>query len=178
MEADRPNSRSRLRRWTETTTLAELLSPGGAAVRLGAELAVLAGCLGLIASLFLPWYELAVALPRPGGIGAVLPSPDGTLSAWEAFRVADVLLALLAGAGLAGLVAARALGLPVALALTAAAGWGALAVTLYAHYRPAGAFTYGTPPEFGFFVAICAQGAMVLGSQLAFLGAWASARER
>jgi hypothetical protein len=165
-----------------TTTLADLLSPGGAAVRLAGELVAAGACLALIASLFLPWYELPVAFPLPGPEGSLqLPRPDGSLTGWEAFRVADVLLALLAGAGLVFLVTARALGLPVLCALTAAAGWGAVAVVLYGHFRPSalGAVgAYSAPPSFGFFVALCAGGGMLLGSQLAFVAAWASGMRR
>jgi hypothetical protein len=169
MSDERQAFSSRVGGWASTTTLADLLSPRGAAVRLAAELVAAGACLALVVSLFLPWYEFAVALPATQTEGPVpLPRPDSSVSAWEAFRAADVILALLAAGGLAFLVAARVFRLPVLLAVTAAAGWGAFAVALYAHTRPAGLVAGSSPLAFGFFVALCSAGGMLLGSQLAF----------
>jgi hypothetical protein len=158
---------SRVDQWLRSTSLADALSPRGQVVGLVGELAAAAGCIGLVLSLFLPWHELPIALPER----------DGTLSGWEVFRFADVVLAVLAALGLAAAGAGRLLRLPVLYIPPAAAGWGAVAVTLYAVERP-GVLMVGSfpaPPAIGFFVALCAAGAMVLGSQLAFLAGWASA---
>ena len=166
-------SSTRLDSWLRSTTVADLISPRGPLVGLMGELAAVAGCLGVLVALFLPWYELPVAL----GSGRT----DSMLSAWEAFRYADVILAGLAAFGLACAAAARLLDLPVLHVPLAAAGWAALAVVLYSYQRPTfggGAGPLPGPPAIGFFVALCATGAIVLGSQLAFVAGWVAAGRR
>jgi hypothetical protein len=165
--------RSRLEQRLRMMTVADLLSPAGPAIRAAGEIVAGAGCLTVLAALFLPWYELAVALE--------LPQPDGSLNAWEAFRLADIALLLLALFGLCMLAVSRAFGLPILLAPIALAAWGVLVVTIYSYFRPAALGVpgpYPGPPGLGFLIALCGSGGMLLGSQLAYVAAWAAGRAR
>jgi hypothetical protein len=60
----------------------------------------LAGAAGiaLLVALLLPWYSQEIA-PSAGGWTAYAPLPSTSATAWQAFTVTDVLLALLALAG-------------------------------------------------------------------------------
>ena len=49
----------------------------------------------LLVSLFLPWYDAATVVTR-GSAGGTTTSSLGSISAWQAFAVIDVLLAALA----------------------------------------------------------------------------------
>ena len=130
------------------------------------RLLVLASSLVLFGSLFLPWYDVIVI--------EIADGPDRYVSAWDAFRYADALLAAIALAG-AAVVAVerfvRARGPYLALALAA---WLAVAVIVTGYFWPA-LGRLGSPPEarpsIGFFAALCAAGAMMLGS------VWASLAE-
>ncbi|MDP8943932.1 MAG: hypothetical protein M3N16_07420 [Actinomycetota bacterium] len=57
------------------------------------------GAAALLASLLLPWYGRAVI--------QIVDGPPPLLSGWQAFRFADVLLAGMAGSGLALLAVER-----------------------------------------------------------------------
>jgi hypothetical protein len=88
-------------------------------VRAGEWLAGLAGILLLVA-LLLPWYEASI--PLPAGTTAYAPGPAPSLTAWQAFAVTDVLLALLALSGPALLLVQatrRSPALPAALSVVA-----------------------------------------------------------
>lgn len=75
-------------------------------LRIG-EWAMAAAGVALLVSLFLPWYRTPDVSSEPGGVTG--SAPLGDMSAWDAFAVTDVLLALLALAAIAALaVVARA----------------------------------------------------------------------
>ena len=132
----------------------------------GRPLALLAGrvvvagsAVLLLASLFLPWYELVVLVsPVPGRY-------DGNPTGWESFESADVGLAAIAVVTAALAVAEWTLGLRILLLPIALLGALAVAVVLYSYYRPA-AFTgqiAGTPPNVGWFAALCGGGGVTVG---------------
>jgi hypothetical protein len=91
------------------------------------------GAMALLASLFLPWsHQLSSAVRAEYGASAALQGVPASPTAWQVYSAVDVVLALLAGALLAGaLRGGRAvrLGLMVALAL-------AVAFTLHALSAP------------------------------------------
>lgn len=84
-------------------------------VRAGEVITALAGA-ALLVSLFLPWYSYR--LESGGRVDPESRLLDGELSAWEAFAITDVLLALLAIAALALILvtaAQRVPALPLAM---------------------------------------------------------------
>ena len=142
-------------------TLGGLLGPAG-------ELVVVITAVALLLALFLPWYELPFAVEEVEEGRLDRERPSG----WEAFESADVVLAVMAAAGLASAVASRALGTRLPYVAAAHAGWFAVVVVLYSYYRPAIAqsLAYPGPPAGGFFLALWAAGAMTGGSLAALLG--------
>jgi hypothetical protein len=133
------------------------------------ELLVVIAAVALLLALFLPWYELPFALERLDAGRVERDRPSG----WESFESADVVLAVMAAAGLASAIASRVLGSRVPHVVAAHAGWFAVVVVLYSYYRPAIAETlaYPGPPAGGFFLALWAAGAMTGGSLTALFAA-------
>jgi hypothetical protein len=139
------------------------------------RLLVVAGAIGLFGSLFLPWLEIEVrTLDRPG---AILPAPNPNYTAWEAFRIADVQLALIAaaaafGVGLAALLRARWPYLGIALL-----GWLATAITVASVYRPAGAPALGdgSSLRLGFALGLLSAGVIAISALWAGLAPQRSA---
>jgi hypothetical protein len=127
----------------------------------GAAATVLAS-LTLILALFLPWYYLPVALI--GGDGW-----PGSPTGWEAFRYADIWLACVAATGIGATVLATALRFRAPYAVSGLAGWIGVAIVLYSYYRPHGIRTVSATPDLGYFVAICASGAITGGSLMAMM---------
>jgi hypothetical protein len=117
-------------------------------LRLG-ELLALAGALCVVFSLFLPWYEGA----------------SGSLSAWETFGPATVLLLVAAAAALglaASTVAERSTALPVAAAVwsTLFAILALIAAVVRVFERPDHASSVGA----GAWLALAGTAAMLAGS--------------
>jgi hypothetical protein len=138
-------------------------------------LLVAGGAIALVASLWLPWFaEPRVCIEI---VGVPCP-PVLNHTAWEAFRVADVLLVAFAVIAIAGAVAeppiatrlAPRLGLEPALGgrlawlAVAAAGWLAICVSIYAVNRPNLPVSPGRVTDAGYFVALLAGGAIVGGA--------------
>jgi hypothetical protein len=129
------------------------------------RLLVAAGALGLLGSLFLPWFDIggASGFPRPQ---ADVLLPNGLYSGWEAFAVADILLTLIAAGALLGLGLALVLGARWPLLGVAALGWAAVALTLFAVYYPAQvpALGAGSLPQVGFLGSLLSGGAIAGGA--------------
>jgi hypothetical protein len=150
---------------------------GSARPRGGPLLLAAAGGVALLAAMFLlPWFGASEVVERGfdeareiqqqfGGPAVVIP--DVSDNAWQAFGIADVLLALAAaiGAGLA--LVALAPRPPVSRLAAAAAitGLGVLAtaVVLYHLVNPPG----DQSREIGVFVGLAASGALALGGWMA-----------
>ena len=130
----------------------------------GRALVVLAS-LGLIVSLFLPWYQLPVAFTR----GAELP--DGQPTGWESFRYSDVYLTVVAATGLAATLVAAVVRFRAPFAVSGLAGWVGVAIVLYSVDRAAvlPVTTYRPPTDLGFFLAIASSGLITGGSLLALM---------
>lgn len=130
-------------------------------------IATAVGAGGLIATLFLPWTDAAF------GVGPAVPVDGATrLSAWEAFRVADVLLAavglgLLAGVAMAAVLRWRALHFALALG-----GWLGAALAVFATPLT-GSLGGPTPDDYdygaGYHLCLAACAVIVLA------GVWAGA---
>jgi hypothetical protein len=121
----------------------------------------------LLVSLFLPWYDSAVVVTR-GSAGGTTQTSLEDISAWEAFAVIDVLLALLAALAIAVPVlalAARGPAKPIAIALIASAlGWlGVLLVGFRLLDNPG-------PLRAGAWLALA-------GALIAWIGSWLSLRD-
>jgi hypothetical protein len=128
----------------------------------GAATVVLAS-LALIVALFLPWFEQAIVLV-PGD------RPIGEPNGWEAFRYADIYLACVAATGIGATLAATVLRFRAPFAVSGLAGWIGVAIVIYSYYRPAALRVgYLPSPAFGYFLAICASGAITGGSLMAML---------
>ncbi len=113
----------------------------------------------MVGSLFLPWYDLPVAL-QPQSDGGFSPRVPSQPSGWESFRYADVWLASIAAIGVGSTLAALALRLRAPFGVSALAGWIGVAIVIYSYYRPVfGLGAAGYPAE-GYFVALCATGAI------------------
>ncbi len=142
--------------------------------RTGDVLAV-AGAVGLLVSLWLPWY--AIARPCVFPAGTPCPLETARFSAWEAYGAADVVFAVLAILAIAltlvGPRIAEALapvvgvsapyGIAIARLAVAATGWAVVALALWAIHRPGLAVDPTRVPEFGYFVALLAGGAITGG---------------
>ena len=150
-----PTQTERLR--ALATQLDDLLPFAGAAV-------VVASSLALIAALFLPWYEVAVAYR--GGDSDLRANPTG----WESFTYNDVWLACIAAVGIGSTGLAAALRYRAPFALSGLAGWVGVAMVIYGYYRPGG-LRVGVvpPPAFGYFAALVASGAITGGSLMALM---------
>ncbi len=126
-----------------------------------ARLVIAAGALGLVGSLFMPWFELPVALPHDVGPVPALPDVDSERTAWQSFRVADVLLVLVAAGAGGGLAVALALDARWPYFGVAGLGWLGVCLTIYASYWPAGAVGLaGGRPHLGFLAALLSAGAI------------------
>jgi hypothetical protein len=131
------------------------------------------GSVVLVISLWLPWFDV----PRVCRQASVLLCPHSQLSAWVAFRQADWELTLLAAAAvalaLAGPAIATALAPDVGVSpryaraiahlAVAGAGWIAIALSIIAVHRPSIAAYPAPVPDYGFFVALVAAGAITAG---------------
>jgi hypothetical protein len=125
------------------------------------------GGLVLLVSLFLPWFTSGVAIGTRGANGTVQTvTLGGSVSAWQALAVVDVVLALLALLALAVPVVSLATRGPAAsigtAVLASALGWIAIvlvAIELIAH-----------SPDYGAWVGLA-------GSILAWVGSWLSMRD-
>ena len=127
----------------------------------GAATVVLAS-LALIVALFLPWYDIPTALIDDDWAG----SPN----AWESFRYSDVYLTCIAAIGIGATALATVFRFRAPFAVAGLAGWVGVAIVLYSYYRPRG---FGGPfaaPDLGYFLAICASGAITGGSLMAMMG--------
>jgi hypothetical protein len=137
-------------------------------------LLVVGGAVVLLVSLWLPWFSVSPVCAQELGV----PCPRAVrFSAWESFRIADVMLAALAGVAILGALAgpgvatrlAPVLGLEpvVARALArlgvAATGWVAVCLSLYAVDRPSLAVVPGYVTDAGYLTALLAGGAIVGG---------------
>lgn len=125
---------------------------------------VIGGALVLFGSLFLPWLEHQVVCIQGQTVAAPCPSPRYT--AWEAFRLSDVALALvsaavLIGAGLAAGLRARWPHLGIALL-----GWLAAVLTIVSAENPAAAPGLGqnVTPHVGYVLALLSSGAIAIGA--------------
>jgi hypothetical protein len=133
------------------------------------ELLVAVSALGLFVALFLPWYDPVVrARAADGSISPGDVSPSG----WEAFELADVVLAVMAALALAAFLAARALLSRLPYLIAGLAGWFAVVVALYSYWRPDhldGLAVFAGPPGGGFFLALFSAGAITGGALVALL---------
>jgi hypothetical protein len=132
----------------------------------------------LLVSLWLPWFAIA-RLCEAFPAGGQAPDCPDTLhfSAWESFSTADIVFAALAvlaaGLTLVGPRIADALAPTVGVSpdyaraiarlSIAACGWAVVALALWAIHRPGLPVDPSRVPEFGFFVALLAGGAITAG---------------
>lgn len=97
-----------------------------------ADWLMVVGAAALLASLFLPWsHQLSRAVRAEYGASAALQGVPANPTAWQVYSAADVVIALLAGALLAGALRGgrpARLGLMLALALAVAFTLHALSV--------------------------------------------------
>jgi len=147
------------------------------------------GAIVLFVSLWLPWFVTFPVCAR--SVSGFLPCHHVHFSAWDAFNVAVVALAVLGAAAIIVALAgppiatrlAPALGLTPAFGrtiaglLVAALGWATVALSVYAVHRPAVSIPvlYTVPraavavpsltlaPDFGFFVALLGAGGITGG---------------
>jgi hypothetical protein len=134
------------------------------------ELLAAVSSLGLVAALFLPWYDPVVQAQTPDGERT---PGDLTPSGWEAFELADVVLVVMAALGLLAFLTARALLSRLPYVIAAAAGWFAVTVVLYSFWRPdhlEGLATFSGLPGGGFFfLGLFSAGAMAGGALVALM---------
>jgi hypothetical protein len=125
------------------------------------RLLVVAGALGLLTSLFLPWFDVGGYATSQAAPDIILPGKT-LYSGWEAFAVADILFTLIAAGALAGLGLALALEARWPFLGVAALAWCALVLTLFAIYYPAAvpAVGQGSLPHIGFLGALLSSGAI------------------
>jgi hypothetical protein len=123
---------------------------------------VVLASLALIVALFLPWYDFPTVVPFEDGAP---DSPNG----WQAFRYADIYLTCVAATGIGSTAVAAALRFRAPFAVSGLAGWIGVAIVIYSYYRPYGVAAY-TSPDLGYFVAICASGAITGGSLMSLIG--------
>jgi hypothetical protein len=149
--------------------LASFLRTREALIGRAGELLVAVSALGLLVALFLAWYDPVVQVQAADGSR----SPgDTSPSGWEAFDLADVVLAVMAALGLAAFGAARALLSRMPYLIAGLAGWFAAVVILYSYWRPDhldGLATYAGLPGGGFFLGLFAAGAMTGGALVALM---------
>jgi hypothetical protein len=128
------------------------------------RLLVAAGALGLLTSLFLPWVQVGAFDKSEPHIEVLLPSHRYT--GWEAFEIADILLALIALGAVLGLGIALVLRARWPFLGVAGLGWTALALTQFGVYYAAHAPPIGgaSRPGAGFLVALLASGAIAGGA--------------
>jgi type II secretory pathway component PulM len=154
----------------------------------GSLLLAAAGGVALLAAMFLlPWFGASEVVERGfdeareiqqqfGGPEVVIP--DVSDNAWQAFGIADVLLALAAAIGVGLALAALAQRPPVSRLAAAGAitGLGVLAtaVVLYHLVNPPG----DQSREVGAFAGLAASGALALGGWMALNDAESVARRR
>ncbi len=133
------------------------------------------GGVGLLASLWLPWF--AIARPCVYPLGTPCELETMRFSAWESYSTADVVLAVLAvlaitltlvGPRIAEFLApfvgvSAPYGVAIAHLAVAATGWAVVALALWAIHRPGLAVDPTRVPEFGYFVALLAGGAITGG---------------
>lgn len=141
------------------------------------------GAVLVVVSLFLPWFA------SPALQCVTTPCPSGRLiSAWSAFRFADVLLVVMAvtvvlGVRMAGIVERRLLG-----ALVAFAGWCGAAGSIYAIGHPdlgvqpliaraSGPIPAAAVTSIGYFACLVGCGAIVIGGLITALAGRSSARK-
>jgi hypothetical protein len=138
---------------------------------------VVGGAVGLLVSLWLPWFATTRPCALPGAVGLPCPLETVRFSAWESYRTADVVFAVLAIVAitltLAGPRIARAAapvvgvsvayGTAIAHLAVAATGWVVVALALWAIHRPGLPVDPTRVPEFGYFVALLAGGAITGG---------------
>ena len=129
---------------------------------------VLGTALELVGALFLPWYDFPHAL-RSQSDGAFSPGVSDQPNGWESFRYADVLLASVAAIGIGSTLAAVALRFRAPFGVSALAGWIGVAGVIFSYYRPAFVVGAATYPAEGYFVALCATGAIGGASLVALL---------
>jgi hypothetical protein len=130
------------------------------------RLLVGAGALGLLGSLFLPWFRISSDYGGPQLPGIQIAYPTTLYTGWEAFAVADILLTLIAAGALLGFGLALALGARWPLLGVAALGWAAVVLTLFAVYYPASvpALGNGSLPQAGFLGSLLSGGAIAGGA--------------
>jgi hypothetical protein len=128
--------------------------------------------LALLISLFLPWYEIDPAGLR-GTTSAVRAFGDVSPTAWQAFTVADILLALAALVAIAlPVVTAVASGPAKPVTFTVLTTLAGLPATLLAAWRLIDSPAGGLTPRYGAWIGLAAALAMLLG------GWWSMKDER
>jgi hypothetical protein len=141
----------------------------------------------LLVSLWLPWFLGPRFCAYPDRVFGSCPYAHW--SAWSALKVADVVLAVLAASAIANTLIgpavsdriARRVGLSARLGRMvvgmeiAAAGWGAVALSIYSELRPSlptsalfgrGRFplpVFALVPDYGFLIALLAAGGIIGG---------------
>ena len=117
------------------------------------------GATTLLASLFLPWYARTVIMIAGG--------PPPWVTGWQAFRFADLLLAGVAGAGLALVAVERRWPARRAYFILAPGSWAAVAVVVQAAFGAAVGEVVESPPGtpfIGWLAGLAGAAAMALGS--------------
>ena len=129
------------------------------------RLLVAAGALGLLTSLFLPWFDVG-GFATPQGSGPDVLYGSTRYSGWQAFEIADILFTLIAAGALVGLGLAIALDARWPYLGVAALGWCTVGLTLFAVYYPAhvAAVGEGSKPHIGFLGALLSGGAIAGGA--------------
>ena len=133
------------------------------------DIFIAAGAVALALSLFLPWYEfprLVVEEIRSGPVA--LDRPTG----WQSFTTADIFLAGIAVAGVVALWLERTYDQRWVYACLALLGWAGAVAIVFSYFRPAVIGVQGPypgPPSIGYFGALCASGAILIGGLIASL---------
>ena len=145
-----------------------LAAPIDSLLPLAGAVAVMISSTVLVTALFLPWYDLPIALQSESD-GEFSPRVADRPNGWESFRYADVLLSSIAAIGIGSTLAAFALRFRAPFGVSALAGWIGVALVIYSYYRPAFGAGAATYPAEGYFVALCATGAIGGASLVALL---------
>jgi hypothetical protein len=129
--------------------------------------------IALFASLFLPWFEPQPDYCPPGSacpppLDPVVLRPDVT--GWEAFRTADILLALASLAAVALTVVASRLRLRLLYLGVALIGGAAIVLAMVAVERPANPGAFSVRIHVGYALALLSGGGITLGALWA--GLW------
>jgi hypothetical protein len=138
-------------------------------LRILGDIFIGAGAIALAVSLFLPWYEFPTTLVHELIRGpANIDRPTG----WQSFSTADFFLTGVAIAGVLGLWLEWVYDRRWIYACLALLGWAAAVAVVFSYFRPAALHVEGPypgPPSIGYFGALCASGAILIGGILAAL---------